>query len=31
MGWAFGAYGWIEGDVEFLAGETGGKETSGET
>ena len=31
MGWACGAYGWGEGSVEGLAGETRGKETIGET
>ena len=31
MGWACGAHGWGEGGVEGLAGETGGKETIGET
>ena len=31
MGCACGAYGRGEGSVEDLAGETGGKETTGET
>ena len=31
MGWACGAYGWGEGGVYGLGGETGGKETTGET
>ena len=31
MGWACGAYGGGEGDVYGLGGETGGKETTGET
>jgi len=31
MGWACGAYGWGEGGVYGLGGETGGKETIGET
>ena len=29
MGWACGAYGWGEGGVQGLGGETGGKETTG--
>jgi len=31
IGWACGAYGWGEGGVEGLGGETRGKETTGET
>jgi len=31
MGWACSAYGWGEGGVEGLDGETGGKETTGVT
>jgi len=31
MGWECGAYGWGEGGVWGLGGETGGKETTGET
>jgi len=31
MGWACGAYGRGEGGVKGLAGETGRKETTGET
>ena len=31
MGWACGAYGWGEEAVQGLGGETGGKETTGET
>ena len=31
MGWACGAYGRGEGSVQGLGGETGGKETTGET
>ena len=31
MGWACGAYGWEKGGVKGLRGETGGKETTGET
>ena len=31
MGWACGAYGLGEGGVLGLGGETGGKETTGET
>jgi len=31
MGWACGAYGRVEGGVYGLGGETGGKETTGET
>ena len=31
MGWACDAYGWWEGSVKLLVGETGGKETTGET
>ena len=31
MGWACGTYGWGEGGVQGLGGETGGKETTGET
>jgi len=31
MGWACGAYGCGEGGVYGLGGETGGKETTGET
>jgi len=31
MGWACDAYGRGEGDVKGLGGETGGKETTGET
>ena len=31
MGWACGAYGWEERGVQCLGGETGEKETNGET
>ena len=31
MGWACGSYGGGEGGVEGPGGETGGKETAGET
>ena len=31
MGWACDAYGWGEGGVQGLGGETGGEETNGET
>ena len=31
MGWACAAYGWGEGGVWDLGGETGGKETTEET
>ena len=29
MGWACGTYGWGEGGVQGLGGETGGKENTG--
>jgi len=31
MGWECGAYEWGDGGVQVLGGETGGKETTGET